>query len=149
MVFSKYEEENVKHVSIVLSRLRANNLFAKASKCLFHDYSMEYLGYVVSSEGLKMDQPKVQQILNWPPPRDLKALHNHSLVLATSSAVSSRIIQRRSVHSPVSSSKIPVSPSMRKFSVSDSGKHPIAFNSCKRIPAELNSEIHYKERLGI
>ncbi|MBW0478188.1 hypothetical protein O181_017903 [Austropuccinia psidii MF-1] len=76
MVFSKSEEEHVTHVSTVLSRLRANNLFAKASKCLFHVSSVEYLGYVVSSEGLKMDQAKVQQILNWPPPRNLKALQS-------------------------------------------------------------------------
>ncbi|MBW0583913.1 hypothetical protein O181_123628 [Austropuccinia psidii MF-1] len=76
MVFSKSEEEHVTHVSTVLSRLRANNLFSKASKCLFHVSSVEYLGYVVSSEGLKMDQAKVQQILNWPPPRNLKALQS-------------------------------------------------------------------------
>ncbi|MBW0539519.1 hypothetical protein O181_079234, partial [Austropuccinia psidii MF-1] len=33
--------------------------------------------------------------------------------------------------------------------VSDSGKHPIAFDSCKPIPEELNYEIHDKELLGI
>ncbi|MBW0566360.1 hypothetical protein O181_106075, partial [Austropuccinia psidii MF-1] len=33
--------------------------------------------------------------------------------------------------------------------VSDSGKHPIAFDSHKPIPAELNYEIHDKELLGI
>ncbi|MBW0540952.1 hypothetical protein O181_080667 [Austropuccinia psidii MF-1] len=76
MVFSKSEEEHVTYVSTVLSRLRANNLFAKASKCLFHVSSVEYLGYVVSSEGLKMDQENVQQILNWSPPRNLKALQS-------------------------------------------------------------------------
>ncbi|MBW0530674.1 hypothetical protein O181_070389 [Austropuccinia psidii MF-1] len=32
---------------------------------------------------------------------------------------------------------------------SDSGKHPIAFDSHKIIPAELNYEIHHKELLGI
>ncbi|MBW0540267.1 hypothetical protein O181_079982 [Austropuccinia psidii MF-1] len=74
MVFSKSEEEHVNHVFTVLSRLRANNLFAKASKCLSHESSVEYLGYVVPSEGLKMDQAKVQQILNWQPPRNLNAL---------------------------------------------------------------------------
>ncbi|MBW0536255.1 hypothetical protein O181_075970 [Austropuccinia psidii MF-1] len=58
MVFSKSEEEHVTHVSTVLSRLRANDLSAKASKCLFHVSSVEYLGYVVSSEGLKMNQAK-------------------------------------------------------------------------------------------
>ncbi|MBW0515645.1 hypothetical protein O181_055360 [Austropuccinia psidii MF-1] len=56
MVFSKSEEEHVTHVSTVLSRLRANNLFAKASKCLFHVASVEYLGYTFSSEGLKIEQ---------------------------------------------------------------------------------------------
>ncbi|MBW0580408.1 hypothetical protein O181_120123 [Austropuccinia psidii MF-1] len=76
MVFSKYEEEHVTHVSTVLSTLRANNLFAKDSKCLFHVSSIEYLDYVVSSKGLKMDQEKFQQILNWPPPRNLKALQS-------------------------------------------------------------------------
>ncbi|MBW0549285.1 hypothetical protein O181_089000 [Austropuccinia psidii MF-1] len=33
--------------------------------------------------------------------------------------------------------------------VSDSRKHPIVFDSHKRLPAELNYEIHYKELLGI
>ncbi|MBW0536979.1 hypothetical protein O181_076694 [Austropuccinia psidii MF-1] len=59
MVFSTSEEEHVIHVSTVHSRLRANNLLAKASKCLFHVSSVEYLGYVVSSEGLQMDQTKI------------------------------------------------------------------------------------------
>ncbi|MBW0566055.1 hypothetical protein O181_105770 [Austropuccinia psidii MF-1] len=89
--------------------------------------------------------------------QETSKLFNPSLALPISTAVSSRIIQRRSVHEPVSSRKIPVSPSMRKLlpfcavlsQVSDSGKHPIAFNSRKLIPAELNYEIHDKEVLGI
>ncbi|MBW0464339.1 hypothetical protein O181_004054 [Austropuccinia psidii MF-1] len=76
MVFSKSKEEHVTHVSSALARLRANNLFAKASKCLFHVPSVEYVGYVVSSEGLKMEQEKFQQILNWPPSRNLEALQS-------------------------------------------------------------------------
>ncbi|MBW0516928.1 hypothetical protein O181_056643, partial [Austropuccinia psidii MF-1] len=76
MVFSQFEEEHVTHVSTVLSRLRANSLFAKASTCLFHVSSVEYLGYFVSSEGLKMNQEKLQHILNCPPPRNLKALQS-------------------------------------------------------------------------
>ncbi|MBW0587438.1 hypothetical protein O181_127153 [Austropuccinia psidii MF-1] len=74
MVFSSSEEEHVKHVASVLQRLRDNNLFAKASKCVFHASSVEYLGYVVSSDGLKMDSSKVQPILNWPQPKNIKAL---------------------------------------------------------------------------
>ncbi|MBW0473190.1 hypothetical protein O181_012905 [Austropuccinia psidii MF-1] len=76
MVFSKYEEEHVTHVSTVPSRLRSHNLFAKASKFLFHVSSVEYLGYIVSSEGLKMDQERLQQVFNWQPPRNLKDLQS-------------------------------------------------------------------------
>ncbi|MBW0568015.1 hypothetical protein O181_107730 [Austropuccinia psidii MF-1] len=74
MVFSSYEEEHDKHVASVLQRLRDNSLFAKALKCVFHASSVEYLGYDVSSDGLKMDSSKVQQILNWPQPQNIKAL---------------------------------------------------------------------------
>ncbi|MBW0499930.1 hypothetical protein O181_039645 [Austropuccinia psidii MF-1] len=76
MGFSKSEEEHVTHVSTVLSRLRAKNLLSKASKCLSHVSSVDYLGYIVPSEDLKMDQQKVKKILNWPPPRNLKALQS-------------------------------------------------------------------------
>ncbi|MBW0476889.1 hypothetical protein O181_016604 [Austropuccinia psidii MF-1] len=76
MVFSSSEEEHFKHVASVLQRLRDSNLFAKASKCLFHASSVEYLGYVVSSEGLKIYSPKFQQILNWTQPKNIKALQS-------------------------------------------------------------------------
>ncbi|MBW0474969.1 hypothetical protein O181_014684 [Austropuccinia psidii MF-1] len=74
MIFFNYEEEHVTHVSTALARLRAKNPFSKASKCLFHVSSVEYLVYVVSSEGPKMDQAKVLQIINWPPTTNLKSL---------------------------------------------------------------------------
>ncbi|MBW0499237.1 hypothetical protein O181_038952 [Austropuccinia psidii MF-1] len=148
MVFSKSEEENVTHVSTVLSKLRANNLFSKASKGLFHVSSVEYLGYIVFSEGLKMDQAKVQQILNWPPPRNLNSLQSF-LGFANFHRHFIKNYSKKISHSPVSSRNIPVSPSMRKLLVSDSGKHPISFNSRKSIPEELNYEIHEKELLGI
>ncbi|MBW0582017.1 hypothetical protein O181_121732, partial [Austropuccinia psidii MF-1] len=74
MVFSSSEEEHVKHVASVLQRLRDNNFFAKASKCVFHVSSVEYLEYFVSSDGLKMDSSNVQQILNWPQPKNIKDL---------------------------------------------------------------------------
>ncbi|MBW0485064.1 hypothetical protein O181_024779 [Austropuccinia psidii MF-1] len=55
MVFSSSEVEHVRHAASVLQRMRDNNLFAKAPKCVFHASSVEYLGYVVSSDVLKMD----------------------------------------------------------------------------------------------
>ncbi|MBW0509346.1 hypothetical protein O181_049061 [Austropuccinia psidii MF-1] len=74
MVLCSSEEEHVKHMASVLQRLEDNNLLSKASKCVFHASSVEYLGYFVSSEGLKMSFSKVQQILNWPQPKNIKAI---------------------------------------------------------------------------
>ncbi|MBW0476535.1 hypothetical protein O181_016250 [Austropuccinia psidii MF-1] len=91
IVFSKYEEEHVTHMSTVHCRLRANNLFAKDYKCLFHASSEEYLGYVVSSEGLKMDQENVHQIGHL---QETSRLFNLSLALPISTSVSSRIIPK-------------------------------------------------------
>ncbi|MBW0540019.1 hypothetical protein O181_079734 [Austropuccinia psidii MF-1] len=71
MVYSGSEEEYVRHVASVLQRLRDKNLLAKASKCVFHASSVEYLRYVVSSEALKMYSSKAQQILNWPQPKNI------------------------------------------------------------------------------
>ncbi|MBW0572143.1 hypothetical protein O181_111858 [Austropuccinia psidii MF-1] len=148
MVFSKSEEEHVTHVSTVLSTLRANNLFAKASKCLFHVSSVEYLGYIFSSEGLKIDQEKVQQILNCPPPRNLKALQSF-LGFANFYCHFIKNFSKKISSLTSFLKKYSFPPSMRKLSVSDSGEHPIAFNSRKRISEELSYEIHDKERLGI
>ncbi|MBW0576009.1 hypothetical protein O181_115724, partial [Austropuccinia psidii MF-1] len=163
MVFSKSEEEHVTHVSTVLSRLRANNLFAKASKCLFHVSSMEYLGYVVSSEGLKMDQAKVQQILNWPPPRNLKALQsflgfanfyrrfikNYSKKISSLTSFLKKdscfplneeaLSQFHQLKEAFTTAPILLYPPL---SLTQEASH-------KLIPAELNYEIHDKELLGM
>src|SRR6266481_225082 len=64
--------EHITHVREVLRRLRVNGLFAQADKCEFHVTSCEYLGYMLSSEGLTMASNKVQIIQDWPEPRKVK-----------------------------------------------------------------------------
>ncbi|MBW0500210.1 hypothetical protein O181_039925 [Austropuccinia psidii MF-1] len=163
MVFSKSEEEHVTHLSTILTRLRANNLLAKPSKCLFHVTSVDYLGYVVSSEGLKMDQAKLHQILNWPPPRNFEALQsflgivkfycsffkNHSKKISSLTSFLKKDscfpLNEEALNTDASNFALGAVLSQ----VSDSGKHPIAFESCKPIPAELNYEINDQELLVI
>ncbi|MBW0523316.1 hypothetical protein O181_063031 [Austropuccinia psidii MF-1] len=163
MVFSKSEEEHVTHVSTVLTRLRANNLFSKAFKCQFHVTSVKYLGYVVSSEGLKMYQVKVQQILNWQPSRNLKALHSflgfasfycHFIKNYSKKISSLTSFLKKYSYFPLNEEALKTDASDYALGavlsqVFDSGKHPIAFERRKLIPAELNYEIHDKEHLGI
>ena len=69
LVYSDSLTEHKLHIREVLRRLRSNSLFARADKCEFHVTSCEYLGYMLSPDGLTMAQNKVQIIQDWPEPR--------------------------------------------------------------------------------
>ncbi|MGF1973904.1 hypothetical protein ACQUI1_14480, partial [Staphylococcus aureus] len=56
----------------VLQRLREAHLFANIKKCEFDKSSVEYLGYIVSSEGISMNPKKLSTILEWPVPQSVK-----------------------------------------------------------------------------
>lgn len=47
---------------------------AKLSKCSFGDTSIEYLGHIVSQEGVATDPTKIQAVIDWPIPTTLKQL---------------------------------------------------------------------------
>ncbi|MBW0497911.1 hypothetical protein O181_037626 [Austropuccinia psidii MF-1] len=116
MVFSSSEEEHFRHLASVLQRLRDNSLFSKASNCVFHASIVEYLGCVVSSHVLKMDSSKVKQILNWPQPKNIKALQS-SLAFPIYIGVPLKITLKKSLLSSPSSKKTLLSSSMRKLLV--------------------------------
>jgi hypothetical protein len=65
LVFSKNEKELEKHVQLILKKLRKRGLYAKLENCLFHQTEMEFLGFVATTEGLKMDPKKVEAIVFW------------------------------------------------------------------------------------
>ncbi|KAI2647035.1 Transposon Tf2-6 polyprotein [Labeo rohita] len=62
------------HIRRVLQRLLESGLFVKAEKCVFHAQSVPFLGYIVSSEGIRMDSDKVKAVVEWPTPDSRKAL---------------------------------------------------------------------------
>jgi hypothetical protein len=68
MVYSKSEEEHVEHLRVVLTHLRDHQLYAKFSKCEFWLKEVQFLGHVLSAEGVAVDPSKVKDILNWKPP---------------------------------------------------------------------------------
>lgn len=57
-------EEHVQQVRKVLKWLIQYQLFAKAEKCKFHQTSTSFLCYIISPEGVAMDDKKVTTILN-------------------------------------------------------------------------------------
>ena len=50
-------------------------LYAKLEKCSFGQNQVEFLGYIVSSNGIAMDPMKVQAILEWETPLSVRDVH--------------------------------------------------------------------------
>lgn len=69
LVFSGDRESHTRHLHQVLERMRQAELYAKPSKCVFYQNQVEFLGYVVSQEGISMDPRRVNTIVSWEMPR--------------------------------------------------------------------------------
>ncbi|XP_069502558.1 uncharacterized protein [Ambystoma mexicanum] len=65
-------DDHIDPVKQVLNRLQKNNLLVKAEKCKFAVPSVQYLGYVLSEEGIAMDPDKVHAILDWSAPTSVR-----------------------------------------------------------------------------
>jgi hypothetical protein len=74
LVFSCDPTQHQEHVREVLRRLIANGLYAKAEKCEFTKTSTEFLGFIVSADGIAMAPSKVDAVLSWPEPQTVTDL---------------------------------------------------------------------------
>jgi hypothetical protein len=59
LIYSQTEEEHTRYVRMVLERLRTFKLYAKLSKCAFHTKSVNFLGFVISPEGVSMEPARI------------------------------------------------------------------------------------------
>jgi len=76
LIFSKNPEEHQKHVLDVLERLKKHGLYVKPEKCEFSVKSTEFLGFIISPSGISMSQSKVDAILKWPAPKNVKQIQS-------------------------------------------------------------------------
>jgi hypothetical protein len=74
LIYSKSWEDHVRHVDKVLQLLKEQQLYAKPSKCFFGVKEVEYLGHIVSHEGVKVDPNKIKAMMDWLIPKTLKNL---------------------------------------------------------------------------
>ncbi|CAB4427343.1 unnamed protein product [Rhizophagus irregularis] len=58
----------------VLEELRKANMMLKLKKCEWAKKNVEYLGHIVGTDGLKLDDKKIEKIKNLKPPRNIKQI---------------------------------------------------------------------------
>ena len=67
-------EEHLHNLEEVFARLEKAGLKLKPSKCKLARSEVDFLGYVVSRDGISTDPRKISAIAEYPPPTDLKSL---------------------------------------------------------------------------
>ena len=74
LIYSRSWKDHVEHVDRVLKLLQEKQVYAKTSKCFFGVQEVEYLGQIVSHEGVKIDPNKIKSIKEWKVPKTIKQL---------------------------------------------------------------------------
>jgi hypothetical protein len=62
MIYNKNLTEYLNHLCNVLNVLCSEKLYANLKKCTFCMEKIMFLGYVVTTQGIKMDEGKVKTI---------------------------------------------------------------------------------------
>jgi len=78
LVYSKTFDDHVKHLRVVFETLQDSKLYGKLTKYYFCKESVMFLGYIISSRGVKVDEEKIEAIQDWPKPAyiaDVRSFH--------------------------------------------------------------------------
>jgi hypothetical protein len=76
MIYSKMKADHEEHLRLVLEKLRANQLYAKFSKCEFWLMHVAFLGHVISAGGVSVHLGKVGAVLNWKLPMNVSEIQS-------------------------------------------------------------------------
>ena len=62
LVYSKNEEEHEEYLILTIQFLREHWLYAKLSKCDFYRDRIQYLGHIISEEGISVDPERLKPL---------------------------------------------------------------------------------------
>jgi hypothetical protein len=65
LIYSKSLDEHIQHLRAVFCTLREARLFANLEKCTFCTDRVAFLGYVVTPQGIEVDEAKIEAIKRW------------------------------------------------------------------------------------
>ena len=65
LIYSKTLEEHEQHVKTMLRCLEQRQLLLKLEKCEFHQFNVEFLEFVIRTQGVRMNLTKLKAIKDW------------------------------------------------------------------------------------
>ena len=76
IIFSKTPEDQIERLRRVFQKIDEAGLHLKPLKCEFFKKRVEYLGHIVSENGIEMNPKKIKDIINWPVPDTVTQLRS-------------------------------------------------------------------------
>jgi hypothetical protein len=76
LIYSRTPEEHEQHLQLVLKALEDNELYVGLDKCAFGFPEVDFLGHVVSGEGIKPDPGKISAVQEWPTPKGIREVRS-------------------------------------------------------------------------
>ncbi len=65
-------QPHVETVRWILEWLRKNGLYANLKKCRFHKDEVPFLGFVVSAQGIRIEEKRIEAVRDWPEPQSVR-----------------------------------------------------------------------------
>ncbi|XP_068312511.1 transposon Ty3-I Gag-Pol polyprotein [Pyrus communis] len=100
LMYSLNKKQHVEHLRQVFQVLQDQKLYANLKKCHFLSESVLFLGYIISSDGIKADPGKVASIINWPTPTNIQE-KNACFEWTKEAAASFELIKEKMTTAPV------------------------------------------------
>ena len=72
LVYSRTFDDHLQHLRLVFDRFRTAGLKLKPSKCHFGQKQVNYLGHVITRDGIQPDPEKIKVVQEYPVPRTVK-----------------------------------------------------------------------------
>jgi len=72
LVGTETKEGHDKIVEKILRRLEENDLYIKPEKCMWKARKIGFLGVVIGPDGIEIEKKKVEGVLSWPQPKNMK-----------------------------------------------------------------------------
>ena len=76
LIYSMSRDEHAEHLRVALQTLKEHRLYAKFSKCEFWLDRVQFLGHVISKEGITVDPMKIEAVSKWSAPTSVTEIRS-------------------------------------------------------------------------